>query len=685
MPRAAALRPLVLAACLGALTLIGAFPIHVDASMAAAAPAAELGRAPGAPMSHAVHLPGSHRAGDSSIPSSSIPSWPTFLGNDARDSAATAETTLNVSNLPNVTLRWAYALNGSMYSSLAYINGTVFFGAWNGYEYAVNASNGALDWATYLGRSSSCYVGGIDSTPTVWNNTLYVGAGNDHWYALNASSGAVEWRVSVFTTGNFDWASPLVYNGAIYIGLASCSDSPLVQGKLIEVNLSGTHAVLHEFDAVPSGTIGSTIWATPALDRANRTIWVATGNDNGVHQKYAQSIVGLNATTLAVLGFWQVPNVVGQDQDFGATPTLIHDGSGRELIVDTNKNGYAYALNASNVTSNGSWGPVWSLFLGNGPLYAPAAFDGTTLYEAGSSVTIHTTYDDSLRGVDPSTGKAIWTQGSDAGTIYGAPACANGFVIDAAGPDVELRNASSGELVRAYAVPDPHSYGLTIEGSPIIVDGQILFGAGDGYANGGVYDLGLPLGTATLSAPESGRDAPYLANFSAVVHGGIPPYSFLWNFGDGSSGYGSAVSHLYADAGSFPVTVNITDLAGQEDRLNTSVEVFPSLSTAISGGPFGPHIFPLVVGFTAVPVGGSGPPYNLTWSFGDGSSAQYGPAASHSVRLSRIVQREPHHRGLHGGHRSRFRDRHRRPAPPDLDGGGPTGRGRAALRQLLRH
>ncbi len=630
-------RPLGRTALLTALVLVlGIGGLPMVASAAGAVPPG----APGpshfgaillAPHSLGKSVPGVGEAVQNGT--RATPSWPTFLANDARTSADAGETALNVSNVANLSERWTRHINGSVFSSEAYVNGTVYFGAWNGYEYAVDAVTGSVDWATYLGHSSTCYVGGIDSSPTVWNNTLYVGAPNDHWDALNITTGAIEWRVDVFTTGNFDWASPLVYDGALYIGLASCSDSPLVQGKLLEVNLSGTHSILHEFDTVPNGTIGSTIWATPVLDRANRTIWVATGNDNGIHQKYAQSLVALNATTLAVRGFWQVPNVVGQDQDFGATPTLIHDATGRELIVDTNKNGYAYALNASNVTSNGSWKPVWKLWLGNGPLYAPAAFDGTTLYEAGSNVTLGGTYyGSSLRAVDPATGKAIWTQGSNLGTIYGAPVYSDGFVIDTTqGGSLEVRNASDGNLLATYPLPIASGYSAAAEGSPIVVDGQIICGDGDagGSSIGSVVDFGVPLGRATLTAPPSGRDAPYDANFSASVGGGIPPYNFAWDFGDGSQGAGGSVSHVYTMAGTFDVTVNVTDLTGQEELLNTTVVVYPSLTTGITGGPFGPHIFPLVVGFTALPTGGSGAPYNLTWDFGDGSATATGSQVGH--------------------------------------------------------
>lgn len=564
--------------------------------------------------------------------SASVPSWPTYLGNDARTSVDPGTTTLNVSDLGNLTERWGLDLNGSMFSTPTYVNGTIYFGDWNGYEYAYNITRGEMQWDTFLGTSSTCYVGGTESTPTLWNHTLYVGAGDDHWDALNATTGEIEWRVDVSSPGNFDWASPLVYDGALYIGIASCDDAPLVQGKLLEVNLSGDHSVLHEFDTVPKGTVGSTIWATPTLDRKNNTIWVATGNDDGKSQTYAQSIVGLNATTLAVLGSWQVPNVVGQDQDFGATPTLLHDASGRELIVDTNKDGDVYALNASNVTTNGSWKPVWQLWLGDGPLYSPAAFDGTTLYEAGSNVTLNgTSYSSSVRALDPTNGTAKWTVGTDAGAIYGAEVYSHGFVVDAAGSYLELRNASTGALISHLQVPSPRGDDFVVEGSPIVVDGQVIVDAGDssGAPAGGLFDFALPLVAGALRSSPSGRDAPYAASFSATAFGGIPPYNVTWDFGDGSVGAGASASHRFTSPGTFLVVANVTDLTGATVQLNTTVVVYPPLVAMIAGGPFGPHLAPLTVDLTAVPTGGIGPPYNLTWAFGDGTPDAYGSEVEH--------------------------------------------------------
>src|SRR5205807_818962 len=47
--------------------------------------------------------------------------------------------------------------------------------------------------------------------------------------------------------------------------------------------------------------------------------------------------------------------------------------------------------------------------------------------------------------------------------------------------------------------------------------------------------------------------------FTAITTGGTTPYTIKWNFGDGTTGTGVSVQHVYSSAQSFPVTERATD------------------------------------------------------------------------------------------------------------------------------
>jgi len=554
--------------------------------------------------------------------------WSTYLQSPGRTGANLLERTLSPSNASQLAIRWTVKTSGSDFSSPTVVNGTVYAGSWNGYEYALNASNGSVVWKTFLGTDPNCSWGspmGVAGAATVWNGTVYVGGGNDYWYALSAANGSVEWKIKVIddspSGGAYNWASPLLADGAEYIGIASCIDSPLVQGKILMVNLSGNHSILHTFDTVPNGQIGATIWTTSAYDAGSNTVWVATGNDDGsTSQKLAQSILALNASTLTLLGSWEVPGVNGSDSDFGGGPILFHDASGRLLVGAENKNGVFYALNRSNVTTNGSWKPVWEDASASG--FSPAAFDGTTLYlGCGSAVINGTSFSGSVQALNPSNGSVLWTQGTD-GMVYGGLAYANGLVFEGSGTTEEVLDASTGAILSTLSVPS----GQYIDGAPSVADGQVFFESGDDSTNGAFLAAGIPFHAGLTSGPTNGS-APWPVQFHGMPTGGAPPYNFTWTFGDGTTSYASSPLHSFA-AGIFNTSVAIRDSANHSGSANVTVAVTNPLTAGISSSPrAGPA--PWNVSFVGSAAYGSGPPYTYSWSFGDGSPNATGVSVRH--------------------------------------------------------
>ncbi len=111
-----------------------------------------------------------------------------------------------------------------------------------------------------------------------------------------------------------------------------------------------------------------------------------------------------------------------------------------------------------------------------------------------------------------------------------------------------------------------------------------------GYGNGGDIGPGEPI------------------TWTAVASGGTPPYTFSWDFGDGTTGTGSQVTHTYSSAGVFMVVLRVMDAGGFVATTNGPLRVasvpvhvdfsFPTPVTQGTG-----------IGFNATVTGATGTVY----------------------------------------------------------------------------
>ena len=70
-----------------------------------------------------------------------------------------------------------------------------------------------------------------------------------------------------------------------------------------------------------------------------------------------------------------------------------------------------------------------------------------------------------------------------------------------------------------------------------------------------------------------------------VVAGGTAPYSYKWNFNDGQTGKGQVVSHLFTKAGTYNVTLTVSDSKGQTASANVIVDISTATSTTTTAEP----------------------------------------------------------------------------------------------------
>ena len=98
------------------------------------------------------------------------------------------------------------------------------------------------------------------------------------FYALNAATGAILWRTPFGSPqdGYFLWSSPAVFDGSVYMGVASIGDCPLVQGRVVKMD-AATEAVQTTFQVVPTGYTGGGVWSSVTVDTQDSALYVSTG------------------------------------------------------------------------------------------------------------------------------------------------------------------------------------------------------------------------------------------------------------------------------------------------------------------------------------------------------------------------------------------------------------------------
>ena len=408
-----------------------------------------------------------------------------FLHDSSRTNSTT-DATLSVANAPTLALKWKYKTGGPIATSVSIVGTTAYVGSWDGYEYAINTANGSLLWKTYLGLTNDpgCNPAtiGITSAAAIVNGVLYVGGGDANWYALDPTTGAVLWNV--FTGDNsqpgahYNWSSPVIYNGAAYIGVASNCDNPLVQGHLMKVDLA-SHQVVADYNFVPNGQVGGGVWTSPTLDASTNTIFVSTGTLNDYTQQQAQAIVALDATTLQSESSWALPfEAAVSDSDWGTTPTLVTDAAGDQLLSVANKNGTLYTFNRNNLAA----GPIWQRQVaiggacptcGDGSLASGIAANGMLYFAGGRNVQNGHGAGGSVSALDPATGNVAWVRQTEQ-PIIGSPAYVNGMIAAVAGNTFQVLDASTGSLLYSYIL------GAAGYGAVSVAYGTFYLGALDG-------------------------------------------------------------------------------------------------------------------------------------------------------------------------------------------------------------
>ncbi|HEX3426229.1 MAG TPA: PQQ-binding-like beta-propeller repeat protein [Acidimicrobiales bacterium] len=434
--------------------------------------------------------------------------WPAYLDGPLHSSFNAADTAITPANASNLSEVWHWeppkpTMHGQppgLQSSPIVSAGRIYIGSRTGNFYALDEATGKVLWSHFFGFRPhlTCSAQGFISTATVavdpssGKPAVYVADPSGYLDAMDAATGAILWQSVIAIPSStvsdyFDWSSPTVANGHIYVGISSQCDHPLVQAGAIAYDQATGHTLATYFVA-PSGVLGGSIWSSAAV-LADGSVVVTTGNEQKtleVGDDY--SVVHLNGNTMAKIDSFQIPKaqLPGSDNDFGGSPTSFAasiDATPTQLVGACNKNGVYYALNQANFAA----GPVWTMKVGDafptdpnqpGQCDAAAAWDGVDLYIGGNGTTINgKTVVGSISQVNPATGVPIWRTGLP-GEVIGSPSLDGAGVVAApmmgssSGNGVALVNASTGAILTTL------TSSAAVFAQPVFANGMLFVAAG---------------------------------------------------------------------------------------------------------------------------------------------------------------------------------------------------------------
>ena len=147
---------------------------------------------------------------------------------------------------------------------------------------------------------------------------------------------------------------------------------------------------------------------------------------------------------------------------------------------------------------------------------------------------------------------------------------------------------------------------------------------------------------ATIDANSTKSPAPATIEFGANATGGLAPYSYNWNFGDGSNASNSTyvglkVLHTFDRAGNYTITLAAKDSGTPSQNASANVvvtigadvnktvaqteTVTEALTATIDANSTNSPV-PATIEFAGNATGGLAP-YSYNWNFGDGNNSTY--------------------------------------------------------------
>lgn len=489
------------------------------------------------------------------------------------------ESKLNQGNVKSqLSLKWATSLGGDISATPAVVDGVAYVPDWGGYLSAVNTATGTVIWQQSVSTladaagpmvvvSGSAVLGSgpvvSRTSPAVSGNAVVIGTqammsaatgvgAGAQLIAVDKSDGHLLWRHKLDDHPlSIDTASPTIYNGVVYVGVASVEENGIDCGASLNacyfrgsenaVNLADGSLIWKTYTITgaqsSAGYSGAAVWgSSPAIDVNRNSVYITTGNNYGAPPavsacvvaagtdptaifnceatlgvgndvdaimsldlstgaiKWVHKLQGFDAWTTACIGLpTACPSPNGPDYDFAQGAMLIPTKAG-DIVAAGEKAGIMWGLNANTGAI------VWKTLVGPGSSLGGmewgSATDGNRIYFAVANFNFgpaaHYTMVNPPKGTPATSDAGSWGAVDPAtGAIIWQTADPNGSID--IGP-VSVANGvvyagSMGSLfVPGLAATQPTMFALDAK------DGKQLWS----YASGGSVNAGPAIVDGTV-------------------------------------------------------------------------------------------------------------------------------------------------------------------------------------------
>ena len=415
--------------------------------------------------------------------------WSSYGFDQANSLHNCKEREIGIDNVVSLEIKWRIDGLGGVTGTPTVVDGTVYFGDWNGWLRAVEADTGEVIWEKQVTEDV------LSASVLIANNHVYVPDLAGVLHARDRFTGEETWSKlldDVPSVGIF--SSPVLVEDILIIGVAEEGTDRSFRGSVVALDAkTGVERWrVYTTSADETAGFGVSVWSSAAVDQDRKLIFIGTGNsERPPDSRLANAILAIDYETGEVAWVHRfLEEDAGKDLDVGASPNLF-SVSGRDVVGVGGKSGEFRVVDRETgsliweaTLTRGTWmgGVMAAAAIGDGVLFVTS----NSPFEGSGSV---------IFALDASDGSVLWEHALQDIT-FGAPALANEvFYLTTVGMlgDAELiaLDAGNGETLWADNVDGLMGGGISIS------DGMLYVGYGFGFGfrpaeKGGIIAYSLP-------------------------------------------------------------------------------------------------------------------------------------------------------------------------------------------------